>query len=151
VVTWLTRAGFYDQPRSVLTSPEARLIANLQSTGAGGGRDLHFRVLQTMGVRLAGHLAGVSGHRASFADDLANSVAFGDARYADMRKIVADQFGADAPEMPEQPPFRYDPVLEVDLHGFGAVIITSGFRPDYRGWVPSGLRSASAFRSPVTT
>ena len=138
VVTWLTRAGFYDQPRSGLASPMDRLVANLQATGAGGGHDLHFRVLQIMGVRLAGHLAGVAGHRARFADDLMESVAFGDARYTDMRKILLDQLGTQGvavPQLPDPPPFRSVPVHEVDLHGFGAVVLTAGFRPDYTGWI----------------
>jgi cation diffusion facilitator CzcD-associated flavoprotein CzcO len=136
-VTWLVRAGFYDQPRSVLASPEARLIANVQMTGASGGHDLHFRVLQNMGLRLAGRLAGVTEHRAEFANDLGDSVAFGDARYADMRKLLADQLGAAgvAAELPDPAPFHYEPVLEANLHGFGTVIFTSGFRPDYTGWV----------------
>ncbi len=138
IVTWLVRAGFYDQPRSVLASAAARLIANVQMTGANGGHDLHYRVLQRMGVRLAGRVAGMAGHRAAFADDLPDSVAFGDARYTDMRKLLADRFGPDrvaATEMPDPPPFRQEPLREVDLHGFGAVILTSGFRPDYTGWV----------------
>ena len=138
VITWLTRAGFYDQPRSALANPADRMIANIQATGANGGHDLHFRVLQAMGVRLAGHLAGVAGHRAWFADDLAESVAFGDARYAAMRKILLDRLGTKGvavPQMPDPPPFQSVPVPEVDLHGFGAVVLTAGFRPDYKGWI----------------
>jgi putative flavoprotein involved in K+ transport len=128
-VTWLVRAGFYDQPRSVLTAPEARLVANVQMTGAGGGHDLHYRVLQAMGVRLAGRLLGVAGYRARFADDLAGSVAFGDARYDDIRQLLKDH------ELPDPPPFRAEPVSDVDLRGYGAIILTSGYRPDYTGWV----------------
>jgi putative flavoprotein involved in K+ transport len=138
VITWLTRAGFYDQPRSALANPADRLTANVQTTGANGGHDLHFRVLEAMGVRLAGHLAGVAGHRAWFADDLAESVAFGDARYADMRKLLSDRLGTQGvtvPQMPDPPQFRAIPVREVDLHGFGAVVVTAGFRPDYTGWI----------------
>jgi putative flavoprotein involved in K+ transport len=137
-VTWLTRAGFYDQPRSTLTSPAARLAANPQSTGANGGHDLHYRILQTMGVRLTGHLAGVAGHRAWFAHDLPESVAFGDAKYAEMRKILLDRLGTqglEIPDMPDPPPFRSEPVTDVNLHGFGAVILTAGFRPDYKRWI----------------
>ena len=37
-------------------------------------------------VQLLGRLTCVEGHRARFADDLAESVAFGDARYADIRR-----------------------------------------------------------------
>jgi putative flavoprotein involved in K+ transport len=137
-VTWLVRAGFYDQPPSVLPNPAARLIANVQMTGADGGHDLHVRVLQRMGVRLAGRLAGVTGHRAEFADDLADSVAFGDARYADMRALLLKMFGTEpalAAGLPDPPPFRCEPVREVDLRGYGAVVLTTGFRPDYTRWV----------------
>lgn len=138
IATWLNRAGYFDQPRSVLARPVDRLVANVQATGANGGHDLHYRVLQSLGVRLAGHLAGVDGHRAWFADDLAESVAFGDARYLDMRRLLADRLGAQAvavPELPDPAPFHYVRVHDVDLRGYGAVILTSGFRPDYTGWV----------------
>ena len=134
IVTWLHRSGFFDQPRSALAGPADRLVANFQATGAGGGRDLHFRTLQALGVRLAGRLIGVSGHRAAFADDLAASVAFGDARYAAVRTLLTQQLEA-VPDLPEPPPFRADAVPEVDLRGFGSVIITSGFRPDYTRWI----------------
>jgi putative flavoprotein involved in K+ transport len=83
-------------------------------------------------------LAGVEGHRASFAADLADSVAFGDARYADTRKLLTEQLrtkGIAAPELPDPPPFHADPLLELDLNGFGVAIFTSGFRPDYTHWV----------------
>ena len=76
--------------------------------GCRGGHDLHYRTLQAMGVQLLGHLAGVEGHRASFAGDLADSVAFGDARHADIRKLLTEQLptkGITAPELPDPPPF----------------------------------------------
>ena len=43
--------------------------------------------------------------------------------------------GMTVPVMPEPPTFHADPPLELDLDGFGAVIFTSGFRPDYSRWV----------------
>jgi putative flavoprotein involved in K+ transport len=49
-----------------------------------------------------------------------------------------DRFGAQElalPLLPDPPSFRFVPVHEVDLHGFGAVILTAGFRPDYTRWV----------------
>jgi putative flavoprotein involved in K+ transport len=127
--------GFYDQPAASLPSPQARLIANLQATGARGGHDLHYRVLADLGVRLVGHLRGIKGSRALFADDLADSVAFGDARYTDVRNLLMAELGEDAPSMPEPEPFRYDAETEVDLRGVGAVVLTAGFRPDYTSWV----------------
>jgi pyridine nucleotide-disulfide oxidoreductase len=138
IVTWLCQTTWFETPLSALTSPIARLTANIQSTGRGGGHDLHYRVLQTMGVNLLGHLTAVEGNRARFAPDLLESVAFGDARYRDVARLFHEQLpgrGMAVPELPEPPPFHADPPLELDLEGFGAVILTSGFRPDYARWV----------------
>jgi putative flavoprotein involved in K+ transport len=134
VVTWITRSGFYEDPVSKLPAPEARLVANVQATGARGGHDLHFRVLQDLGVTLAGRLDRVDGDRVWFADDLAASVAFGDARYGDLARLLREVL-PDAPPMPDPPPFVADPPESVDLRDFGTVLFTSGFRPDHRSWV----------------
>ena len=52
---WALETGFLDAPLSSLPSPAARLAANVQATGAGGGHDLHYRTLRKMGVTLVGH------------------------------------------------------------------------------------------------
>jgi putative flavoprotein involved in K+ transport len=116
-------------------SPAARLFANIQATGKDGGHDLHYRTLQAMGVELVGRLAGIDGHHVRFADDLAESVAWGDARYADFGRLLAAQLGRRAPRWPDPPPFSASSPVELDLRGFAAVIFTSGFRPDYAGWI----------------
>jgi putative flavoprotein involved in K+ transport len=137
VITWLTRAGFYDETLAQLPSPAARLAANVQTTGAGGGHDLHYRTLQSLGVPLLGRLAHVDGNRASFTDDLGASVAFGDARWADMCQLMRAQLparGYPVPELPAPAPFSYDPVHELDLRAVGTVIVSSGYRPDY-SWI----------------
>lgn len=133
-VTWITRAGFYEGTVDSLPSPQARLVANVQATGARGGHDLHYRVLQDLGVTLAGHLDRVEGHTAYFADDLAACVEFGDARYDDIRRLIAEKC-PEAPSLPVPPPFVANPPESVDLRDFGAVVFTSGYRPDYRSWV----------------
>jgi putative flavoprotein involved in K+ transport len=138
IVTWINETTFFDMPLRALPSPAARLISNIQTTGRRGGHDLHYRTLQAMGVQLLGRLAGVDGHRAYFAGDLADSVAFGDARYADIRQLFTEQLaakGMTVSKLPDPPAFHADPPLEMDLEGFGAVIFTSGFRPDYAHWV----------------
>lgn len=109
VVTWLKDTPFFDQPVGALTSPAARLGANVQASGARGGHDLHYRVLQNLGVQLVGRLAGVSGGKVQFADDLAASVAFGDARYNEIRNLLVKAFGDTLPEMPDPTPFHCDP------------------------------------------
>ncbi len=131
IVTWLDRAGLYDQSLAALPSPQARLVANVQTTGARGGHDLHFRVLQDLGVTLAGRLTGFEGSIATFADDLAESVAFGDARFVEACRLIVDRFGDAAPPFPEVPPFVCRPPTTLDLDDFGSVILTTGFRPDY--------------------
>ena len=155
IVSWLRETTFFDLPVGALPSPATRLVANVQVTGARGGHDLHFRTLQTMGVLLLGRLTGVEGHRAFFADDLADSVAFGDARYADIKATLSDQLaarGTAVPELPDPPPFRADPPREFDLDGFGVVIRTTGFRPDYAHWVPfPAVVDSMGFRSPTMT
>ena len=150
IVTWLARTSFFDQPLADLPSPAARLAANPQATGARGGHDLHYRTLQALGVPLLGRFAGVDGHRARFADDLAASVAFGDARWADVCTMLAGQLpgnGYDVPELPVPAPFACDAPTELDLRGFGVVIMTAGFRPDYR-WIDFAV--CDPFGFPVT-
>jgi hypothetical protein len=72
-------------------------------SGQTGCHDLHYRTLQAMGVQLLGRLAGVQGHRASFAGDLADSVAFGDARYRELRKLLCDQLPTKRSPRPSYP------------------------------------------------
>jgi putative flavoprotein involved in K+ transport len=148
IVTWLRETTFFDTPLGALPTPAARLGANVLVSGQRGGHDLHYRTLQAMGVQLLGRLVGVAGHRAFFAGDLANSVAFGDARYADIRTLLTQQLptrGITAPDLPDPPPFQADPPLQLDLTGFGVVIFTSGFRPDYTRWIRFPAFDATGF------
>jgi putative flavoprotein involved in K+ transport len=138
IVTWLCRTTFFDTPLSAMPSPLARLTANVQLSGRDAGHDLNYRVLRDKGVHLLGHLAAVEGSRAIFAPDLNESVAFGDARYAEICKILSDELPAERAmleELPRPSSFHEDAPLEINLEGFGAVIFTTGFRPDYARWV----------------
>ena len=138
IIYWAIETGSFDEKLADLPSPSARLVANIQATGHGGGHDLHYRVLQQIGVTLVGHFLGAEDGRALFASDLAASVAFGDARYSETRERIAricSERGMPAPQMPDPAPFDARAPRSVDLAGFGAVIFTSGFRPDYSSWV----------------
>ncbi|MDX6556344.1 MAG: putative flavoprotein involved in transport [Miltoncostaeaceae bacterium] len=137
IVWWLHETGFLDAPLSSLPTPAARLAANVQLTGAGVDRDLHYRTLRAEGVTLLGRFLGVEGRRARFATDLAASVAWGDERRGQLMDLIrglAAERGLPAPEIPPPPPFAGDAPTEVDLRGVGTVVFTSGFRPDY-SWV----------------
>ncbi len=139
LVWWMEASGFLDQPVSALPSPMARLGANPLATGHGGGHDLNFRTLRAMGVTLVGHFLGATGHQARFAPDLADSQAWGDARYRDAMGLVvqvADKRGLARPEIADPAPFDGAAPEEVSLDGFGAVVFAGGFRPDFRSWLP---------------
>jgi len=132
LVWWLHESGFLDQPVSALPDPAARLFGNVQATGHGGGHDLHYRTLRRDGVTLLGRFLGADGRRARFADDLGASVAWGDERNAQLMQLFRTVAPLDVP-----PPEPFDPAApeELDLAGFGAVIVAGGFRPDYARWV----------------
>ena len=138
IVWWVSESGFLSQPVESLPSPEARLWANVLATGRGGGHDLHLRTLRASGVTLLGHFLGAEGRRARFAPDLAETVAWGDDRYLDImgsvRRLCASR-GLPTPDIPEPEPFDGSAPEEVDLTGFGAVVLSGGFRPDYGSWV----------------
>ena len=137
-VSWLVETPFFDLTLGDLPSPAARLVANPQATGHGGGHDLHYRALQRLGVNLLGHFIGADSTRLHFANDLAESVAFGDARYADACVLIrksCEGRGMASPDLPPPSLFNAAAPPSVDLAGFGAVIFTSGFRPDYRSWI----------------
>jgi len=138
-VWWMVESGFMDRTPDKLPSPMARLLGNPQATGHDGGRDLNFRVLNEMGVELVGRFLGAEGSKLRFADDLAASVDFGDARLGDFLKFVAASCaakGTAAPAFEMPPPLRIKTRTELDVarDGVGTVIWTSGYRPDY-GWV----------------
>jgi putative flavoprotein involved in K+ transport len=136
---WAIETGFADTPVEALPSREARLWANVQSTGHGGGHDLHTRTLQSKRVTLAGHFLGAEAGRVRFAPDLAESVAWGDDRYAqflDLLRAYCARTGTAMPHIAPLPPFDASAApVDLDLRRVGAVIFAGGFRPDYTGWV----------------
>jgi putative flavoprotein involved in K+ transport len=135
---WALETGFLDAPLSSLPSPAARLAANVQATGVGGGHDLHDRTLQRMGVTLLGRFLGADGRHARFAPDLGESVAWGDernGRLMDLIRALVAERGLPRPEIPEPERFRADAPEDVNLDGFGAAVFACGFRPDYESWV----------------
>jgi putative flavoprotein involved in K+ transport len=137
-IAWINETPFFDTRLSDLPSQQARLLANPQMSGRRGGHDLNFRTLQAQGVQLLGRFIGAADGRAHFAGDLAESVAFGDARFEDICELIRRTCAARsvrAPEMAPPPPFRADPPESVALDDVGTVVFTSGFRPDYESWV----------------
>ena len=134
---WLVESGALDETIADLPSPGARLLANVLATGHGGGHDISFRTLQQLGVTLVGHFLGADGNRARFAPDLDGTIAWSDERHAKLmerfRQLAAER-GLEL-HVPDPGPFDTNAPEQLDLSDFGAVIFTSGFRPDYSSWV----------------
>jgi len=138
-VWWAIESGFMDRTPDKLPSRAARLVGNPQLSGHGGGHDLNFRTLLASGVELLGRFQGVDGSTLRFADDLAASVDFGDARWKEFRGLVdahCARTGIRTPEYEIPAPLRIETRTQLDVvrDGIGTVIWTSGYRPEY-GWV----------------
>ncbi|HXA42987.1 MAG TPA: NAD(P)-binding domain-containing protein [Candidatus Solibacter sp.] len=137
-IAWVTETPFFEQPVSALPSPLAKLTGNPQASGRDGGHDLHFRTLQAIGVQLLGRFDHADESRVYFAADLAESVAFGDSRYADIKGLIhafCKSAGISPPEIADPPAFDATAPESIELSRLGTVVFTSGFRPDYSRWV----------------
>jgi len=139
ILWWMIESGYMDRTPDKLPSPLARLLGNPQATGHDGGRDLNFRVLHNMGVELLGRYSGAEGMKMQFADDAAASVDFGDARLADLLKFIETycaSSGITPPTLEMPPPLRVKTRTDLDIarDGIGAVIWTSGYRPNF-SWI----------------
>jgi putative flavoprotein involved in K+ transport len=138
IVWWLTEAGFFDQSIEALPNSAARLGSNPLVSGHGGGRDLNLRTLRAMGVTLTGRFLGAQDGIARFAPDLCENVAWGDQRYQELMRLIegrAAEMGISL-QNGEPEPFNAEAPDFADLSRFGAVLFTTGFRPDYRSWLP---------------
>jgi len=138
-IWWFNESGFFDRTPGQLASPAERLVGNPQATGHDGGHDLNFRTLHATGIELLGRFLGADGSTVHFADDLADSVDFGDGRWADIRGWIGRCCArGDIPEPDYEipAPMRIKTRTEIDVvrDGIGTVIWTSGYRPHY-DWV----------------
>ena len=114
VFWWALETGFMSGTVETLPSPEARLVAQLTASGVDGGHDLHPRALQAKGVTLVGRFAGAEDGQLRFVDDLAESIAWGDARYRDFSGLVerlCAERGLEVPDLPEPGTVRGGPVV----------------------------------------
>ena len=133
---WALESGFLDRTPDKLPSPAARLLCNPSWSGHDGGKDLHLRTLHRDGVELLGRFIGTQDGMLHFADDLAASADFGDARWADFRGFTdayCTKTGTPRPEYDIPPPLRIKTRVELDpkRDGIGTVIWTTGYRPEY--------------------
>ncbi|MGE3871474.1 MAG: flavin-containing monooxygenase [Parvibaculaceae bacterium] len=114
-------------------------------SGAHGGQTVDFRRLAAQGMTLVGLTRSYAGGKMTFAPDLADNIARGDANYLsllDEADAYAARNGLDLPPEPEarridpDPECVTNPILELDLReaGVTSIVWATGFAADY-GWL----------------
>ncbi|HEX4791411.1 MAG TPA: MSMEG_0569 family flavin-dependent oxidoreductase [Actinospica sp.] len=141
-VAWLDEMGHYAKGIDAFDDADAvRMRVNHYVTGRDGGRDIDLRAFARDGMRLYGHLTGVSGTRLEFDDDLKVNLDRADAVAEGIKDAIDAHIAASGIAAPEEA--RYVPVWEpveqpreVDLAeaGITSVVWSTGFRRDHR-WI----------------
>jgi putative flavoprotein involved in K+ transport len=141
LIWWLATMGL-DQTPVAERGPDATLPL---ITGAYGGHTVDFREFAAQGMILVGRLQSMKDGVLCFADDLSESLAFGDAAYASFLDKVdnyIEQHGMDLPPEPQarakhpDPACLADPVRELDKNciGLGSLIWATGYTFDF-SWI----------------
>ncbi|HEX6311557.1 MAG TPA: NAD(P)/FAD-dependent oxidoreductase [Acidimicrobiia bacterium] len=136
---WLDRMGVYDEGIDTVRDPErARREPSLQLTGDPHGRTLDLARLAGMGVRLAGRLERIVGHRVEFADDLPATCAAADARLTRLLDRVDEHAAGTGLDAEVEPPCRPAPFaprgltsLDLGRTGVTNVVWATGYRRSY--------------------
>ena len=139
---WWRALGRHD--RTVDDSPEARHMARPLITGVHGGYDIDLRRSAANGVRLLGHLLGISDGRAAMAPDLEENLRRGDQAFADFQREADDyvsRTGIDVPQPQSDQSHAYTTgameapsVIDVRAATIRSVIWATGYALDF-DWV----------------
>ena len=135
---WLGVLGKWDAE----TRPAGTSHITIAVSGAGGGHTIDFRVLAAQGAILLGMAQSFNNGTLTFAPDLSDNIAHGDANYLGLLD-EADAYvvcnGLDLPADPEarkigpDPACVTSPILELNLAeaGITSIIWATGFTSDY--------------------
>jgi putative flavoprotein involved in K+ transport len=132
MIHWAIEVGLMDETADKLPSPAARLACNPAISGNDGGHDCHARWLGGRGAVLAGRVERIDGTRVTFGAGLDENLAWADEFGATVMRRIDEHLGLE-PEPPAEPA-AYRSVDELDLTGVGAIVWTTGFRPEF-GWI----------------
>jgi putative flavoprotein involved in K+ transport len=138
---WLGVLGKWDTE----TREAGKEHVTIAVSGAAGGQTVDFRRLAAQGMTLVGLTRSCRNGKVTFARDLADNLARGDASYRsllDEADAYAARNGLDLPDEPESRQIEPDPecvtnpILELDLEeaGVTSIVWATGFAVDY-GWL----------------
>jgi putative flavoprotein involved in K+ transport len=134
---WMDAAGVLDERYDEVDDvARARKVPSLQLAGTPDRSTLDLNALTTVGVTLAGRLAGIVGDKAQFAGSLRNMCALSDLK---MGRLL-DTIDAWARDNEVEPPHRLQPtrvedspplMMDLTTGGIKTIIWAAGYRPDY--------------------
>jgi putative flavoprotein involved in K+ transport len=141
LIWWLGAIGL-DQTPVEERGPDATLPL---ITGAYGGHTIDLREFAAQGITLVGRLQAMREGILHFADDLGQSLEYGDAAYGDFLDKVdrfVEQSGISVSAEPEararhrNPPCVIEPLRQLDIGviGLSSVIWATGYKFDF-GWI----------------
>lgn len=138
-VWWLGVLGKWEMQ----TPPHGAEHVTIAVSGARGGETVDFRDLAARGMELVGLTQAFDDGVITFAPDLAQNIASGDANYLGLlleADAYVERMGLDLPQEAEAhqlaplPPSVTNPTLELDLKaaGVSSIVWATGFTADYR-------------------
>jgi putative flavoprotein involved in K+ transport len=141
LIWWLTEMGLDRTPVEKRGSDATLPLI----TGAYGGHTIDFRNFAGQGITLLGRLRSGRGTILEFADDLGESIAYGDAAYIAFLDLVDAHVASEKMSMPEEPTARTKlpdpdciaaPVRQLDTRDaqLRSVIWATGYAFDFR-WI----------------
>ncbi len=137
-VWWLGVLGKWDAE-----TPESGMEhVTISVSGAYGGRTVNFRRLAAQGMTLLGMTESFEDGVLTFAPDLADNLAQGDANYLSLLDEADAYVGRNGLDLPGEPDARHiepdppcvtDPILELDLAraGITTILWATGFAVDF--------------------
>jgi putative flavoprotein involved in K+ transport len=154
LTAWHEATGFSAQPVQSLPNLAARLGCLPMLAASDTGEDLTPYTLLEEGVVLTGRLTGVDGTRLRFADDLAVTLAAGNAFFESIKTRIdayIERGGIDAPLacrtpvlMPDAAPVASIHELDLQSAGVSSVIWATGYRMDF-GWISDAEFDAQGY------
>ncbi|HEX7709107.1 MAG TPA: NAD(P)/FAD-dependent oxidoreductase [Thermoanaerobaculia bacterium] len=150
ILYWLDRLGALERPLSDMPDAgSASREASLQLVGSDSGENVDLATLRSEGIQLAGHLNGLDGSQAWFADDLHQRVAEADERLLGVLNRIDRHIAAHSMEsqvgrqeavaltQPGEPPVQ----LDLREKGIRSVLWATGYKRDY-SWLHAPVLDA---------
>ncbi len=138
---WMEAAGVLDERYDEVDDiVRARRVPSMQLAGTPERATFDLNALATVGVKLVGRLAGISGTRAQFSGSLRNKCELADLKLGRLLDTIDEWTYASGLDDSLPPPHRFPPTVVDDSPPLGldlasgeieTIIWATGFRPDY--------------------